>query len=73
VSAAITALDILNFIGCGLLPKGAAFRNKKQANVPIWTKQARGNQVRQIARFTVEELEELSATKKSSIDIYVSL
>jgi hypothetical protein len=64
------ALDILNFIGCGLLPKGAAFRNKKQANVPIWTKQACGNQVRQIARFTVEEL---SATKKSSIDIYVSL
>lgn len=33
-SAAITALVILNFIGCGLLPKGAAFHNKKQAIVP---------------------------------------
>jgi hypothetical protein len=32
--AAITALVILNFIGCGLLPKGAAFRSKKQAIVP---------------------------------------
>jgi len=33
-SAAITALVILNFIGRGLLPKGAAFRSKKQAIVP---------------------------------------
>jgi hypothetical protein len=37
--AAITALVILNFIGRGLLPKGAAFLNKKQAIVP---KQASG-------------------------------
>ena len=29
--------SLLNFIGCGLLPKGAAFQNKKQATVPIWT------------------------------------
>jgi len=34
VSAAITALVTLNFIGRGLLPKGAAFRSKKQAIVP---------------------------------------
>jgi len=33
VSTAITALVILNFIGRGLLPKGAAFRSKKQAIV----------------------------------------
>jgi hypothetical protein len=30
----ITVLVILNFIGCGLLPNGAAFRSKKQAIVP---------------------------------------
>ena len=30
----LTTLVILNFIGCGLLPKGAAFRSKKQAIVP---------------------------------------
>jgi hypothetical protein len=38
--AAITALVILNFIGRGLLPKGAAFLNKKQAIIP---KQASGS------------------------------
>jgi hypothetical protein len=30
----ITVLVILNFIGCGLHPKGAAFHSKKQAMVP---------------------------------------
>ena len=33
-SAAITALVILNSIRRGLLPKGAAFRSKKQAIIP---------------------------------------
>jgi len=34
MSAAITALVILNFIGCGLLTNGATFRSKKQAIFP---------------------------------------
>jgi hypothetical protein len=34
VSAAITTLVILIFIGCGPLPNGAVFHNKKQAILP---------------------------------------
>ena len=58
---------ILNTIGCGLLPKGAAFRNKEQAIFPKQALEIKIIQVRQFAHLTEKELEEQMAAKKLSI------
>jgi hypothetical protein len=58
---------ILKTIGCGLLPKGAAFHFKEQAIFPKQALKSKINQVRQIAHLTVEELKEQTAAKKLCI------
>jgi len=66
-SAAITALVILNFIGCGLLPKGAAFHFKEQAILPKQAWKSKLIKIRQIAHLTEEELEEQMAARNLCI------
>jgi len=63
-SVAITVIVILNIIGCGLLPKGAAYHNKKQAIVSKTELEIKINQVRQIAHLTEEEAGRANGSKK---------
>ena len=56
---------VLNTIGCGLLPKGAAFRNKEQAIFPKQALEIKIIQVRQFAHLTEKELEEQMTAKKN--------
>ena len=55
---------ILNTIGCGLLPKGAAFHKKKQAIFPKQTLKSNLIKFRQIAHLTVEEAGRANGSKK---------
>ncbi len=63
---ALTTLVILNFIGCGLLPKGAVSVLRSKPLFQNWP----GNQVRQIAHCSEEEL---LRQKNCLLVIYVSL
>ena len=55
---------ILNTIGCGLLPKGAAFHKKKQAIFPKQTLKSKLIKFWQIAHLTVEEAGRANGSKK---------
>jgi len=58
MSVAITALVILNFIGRGPLPKGAAFHSKKQAIVPklAWKSSSANRALKQGSAFAARKL-----------------
>ena len=60
-SAAITVFVILNSIGRGLLPKGAVFRNKKEAIVP---KRARKSRLIKFGKLPISMRDELYGSKK---------
>lgn len=64
MSVAITILVILNSIGCGLLPKGAAYHKEKQAMVSKSDVEIKIIQVRQIVHLTKEEAVRATGSKK---------
>jgi hypothetical protein len=70
---AITALVILNFIGRGLHPKGAAFRFKKRALMALIPKPALKSSLNQVRQTTCCSEEELLEAEQLSIGVYVSL